>query len=214
MRSELPGRILLATRNPGKLREIRRLLSGLDVELPGLLDISGAPELDEPYCTFRANAVHKACTAAAATGMWTLADDSGLEIDALDGFPGVASSRFAGPDASDTDRNEAILERMRDVPPEERTARFVCVVALSVPGGAIAWWRGTCEGVIAEAPRGTQGFGYDPLFYVPFHGMTMAEMPLEMKNQLSHRSAAFLQACRDLASDRVRFRRREACGGG
>ena len=214
MLSELPEKILLATRNPGKLREIRRLLAGLEVELPGLLDIPAAPELDEPYLTFQANAVHKARTAAAATGMWTLADDSGLEVDALDGFPGVASNRFAGPDASDADRNEAILARMRDIPPDERTARFVCVVALRVPKGAIAVWRGTCEGVIAEAPRGTEGFGYDPLFYVPSHGMTMAEMPLETKNQLSHRSAAFLQACRDLASDELRFRRRGARGGG
>ncbi len=212
--SDLPDKILLATRNPGKLREIRRLLASLNVELPGLLDIPAAPEIDEPYSTFQANAIHKARTAVAATGMWALADDSGLEIDALDGFPGVASSRFAGPDASDADRNEAILERMRDVPPDKRTARFVSVVALSVPKGAIAVWRGTCEGVIAEEPRGTEGFGYDPLFYVPSQGLTMAEMPLETKNQLSHRSAAFLQVRRDLASDELEFRSRRARDGG
>ncbi|MGD8237201.1 MAG: RdgB/HAM1 family non-canonical purine NTP pyrophosphatase [Armatimonadota bacterium] len=204
---KLPASILLATRNAGKVREIRRLLAGLDVELPSLLDIPAEPDVTEPYPTFADNAVHKAAAAARASGMWALADDSGLEIDALDGFPGVASNRFAGPDASDADRNAAILVRLHDMPQEQRTARFVCVVALFVPEGDMATWRGTCEGVIAEAPRGTGGFGFDPLFYVPSQRQTMAEMPLELKNRLSHRAAAFSQACRDLAAGTVTLRR-------
>jgi XTP/dITP diphosphohydrolase len=203
----LPSKILLATRNPGKVREMQRLLAGLGVELPSLLDISAEADPGEPYSTFEANAVHKAAAAARASGMWALADDSGLEIDALDGFPGVASNRFAGPEASDADRNAAVLERMRDVPLGQRTARFVCVVALSVPEGEAAVWRGTCEGLIAEAPGGSGGFGFDPIFYVPSQGRTMAQMPLALKNRLSHRAAAFAQVRRDLAAGTVPFAR-------
>jgi len=202
-----PDIILLATGNQGKVREIRRLLAGVDIELPSLVDVPAAPELSEPHSSFEANAVHKACSAARATGMYAVADDSGLEIDALDGFPGVASSRFAGPEASDADRIAAILERMRGVPAENRAARFVCVAALCAPVGDVAVWRGTCEGVIAEAPRGTGGFGFDPIFFVPSYRQTMAEMPLELKNRLSHRAAAFAQMRRDLAAATLPFRR-------
>ena len=203
---QIPDKILLATRNPGKVSEIRRLLAGLDVELPSLLDIPAGPEVGEPYSTFEENAVHKAREAACATGMWALADDSGLEIDALEGLPGAASHRFAGADASDADRNAVVLERMRDVPMDSRTARFVCVVALCAPQGEVAVWRGTCEGMIADAPRGSGGFGYDPIFYVPSHRRTMAEMPPELKNRLSHRAAAFGQVRRDLAAGTAPFR--------
>jgi XTP/dITP diphosphohydrolase len=190
-------RLLLATRNRGKLAEMRRLLEGLDLDVVGIDEVGGAPEVVEDGHTFEANAIKKARQTALATGLPTLADDSGLEVDALGGAPGVWSARFAGERASDADNNRLLLERLAGVPLAERTARFRCVLALYDPRspgageGAPRLMSGNCEGHIIEAPRGQQGFGYDPLF-VPDGGggRTMAELSADEKHALSHRGRA------------------------
>ncbi|MFQ6099263.1 MAG: non-canonical purine NTP pyrophosphatase, partial [Armatimonadota bacterium] len=145
----MPRRIVVATRNAGKMREIRALLAEIPTQLLSLEDLAEPIQLDEPFDSFWANARHKASKVAAATGEWGLADDSGLEVDALDGWPGVRSARSAGRCAGDADRVAVLLQRLGDVPAESRTARFVCVIALASPSGEVWQWRGTCEGVIA-----------------------------------------------------------------
>jgi XTP/dITP diphosphohydrolase len=190
-------RLLLATRNRGKLAEMRRLLEGLDLDVVGIDEVGGAPQVVEDGHTFEANAIKKARQTALATGLLTVADDSGLEVDALGGAPGVWSARFAGEGASDADNNRLLLERLDGVPLADRTARFRCVLALYDPRpqgtgqGVPQLGSGTCEGHIIEAPRGLGGFGYDPLF-VPLGGggRTMAEMNPDEKHRLSHRGAA------------------------
>jgi XTP/dITP diphosphohydrolase len=127
---------------------------------------------------------------AKASGIWTWADDSGLEVDALDGKPGIYSARYAGPDATDADRRRLLLNRLAGVPWNRRTARFRCVVALATPQGDVLTAEGTCEGVIAFGPAGENGFGYDPVFYVPDYEATMAQLPPEEKNRISHRGRA------------------------
>jgi XTP/dITP diphosphohydrolase len=147
-------------------------------------------EVDESGGTFAENAILKARAYAQASGFLTLADDSGLEVDALDGAPGVRSARYAGADASDEDRYRLLLSHLADVPEEERTARFRCVVAVATPEGDVSTAEGHCEGLIGFEPRGRHGFGYDPVFYMPDRGATMAELPPEVKNRVSHRARA------------------------
>jgi len=187
-------RLVVATTNAGKLKEIVRLLEGLPIDVLSLADYPSIPEVEETGSTFAENAVLKAVHAARFTGETALADDSGLEVDALGGRPGINSSRFAGPGATDAQRNELLLEKMKDVPDEERTARFRCVAALAPPSGDPTTFDGVCEGRIIDDPRGEHGFGYDPLFYIPEHGKTMAELPTELKNRISHRAKAMAAA--------------------
>ena len=181
-------RILLATHNRGKRREWQALLAGLPVELllPGDLGLSG--EVEETGETYLGNALLKARTLAAASGLPTLADDSGLEVDALDGAPGIHSARYRL--GADEVRYRALLRALEGVPPEKRTARFRCVAALVLPDGREFITEGVCEGVIATEASGEGGFGYDPVFYVPERGCTMAKLSDETKNRLSHRARA------------------------
>lgn len=180
--------ILLATRNPGKVKEFAPYFTRIGWQLQGLP--SDAPTVEEDGTTFAENAQKKADTIVRLYGMPTLADDSGLEVDALGGRPGVYSARYAGEEASDEMNNEKLLRELADVPAEHRTARFVCVLALAIPGRKTLLFRGECEGRILRDPRGDGGFGYDPLFYLPHLGKSMAELTLDEKNQISHRAKA------------------------
>lgn len=182
--------LVVATMNRGKLREVRDLLSGLPVHLISLDEFPGIAVAEETGSTFAENAAIKALYYARATGHWALADDSGLEVDALDGAPGVRSARYAGSQADDRANNMKLLNALRDVPSEKRTARFFCAMALSSPEGVLATAAGRLEGFIGDEPRGANGFGYDPHFYVPELGMTAAQMPPEQKNLISHRGQA------------------------
>jgi XTP/dITP diphosphohydrolase len=186
----LRPKLLLATNNQGKLREYRRLLRGIPFELvtPAELGISSAVE--EIGGSFEENAALKAAATAKRSGLLTLADDSGLEVDALGGEPGPLSARYAGEGASDADRTDFLLKKLKDIPPEDRTARFRCVIAISAPEGKVQLFSGECRGVIIDRPRGSHGFGYDPIFFIPEMGKTMAELTLEEKNKISHRARA------------------------
>ncbi len=194
--------LLVATRNPGKLKEIEAIL-GSEVALVSLADYPETHEVVEDGDTFEANAIKKAVETANATGLTTLADDSGLEVDALDGAPGVYSARFAGPDATDADNNEKLLTLLSGLPEERRQARFRCVVAVVVPGGEARTATAAWEGRIVHEPRGDNGFGYDPLFFSPAHGTTSADLPPEEKNRASHRGKA-LRAARPLILEALR----------
>ena len=184
------GRLLIATRNEGKLREYQQLLADLPIPLTYLIQEGIAYDVEESGLTFIENAVHKAHEYARLSGLLTLADDSGLEVDALLGEPGIHSARYAGPGATDQDRYRLLLERLEGVPREQRSARFRCAIAVAQPGGETYTSEGVCEGVIAFAPRGEHGFGYDPVFLLPEQGKTMAELPPEVKNVISHRARA------------------------
>ena len=167
-------RLLIATTNPGKVWEYQQLLAGLNCELASLSNVGITQEVVESGLTYQENALLKARDYAALSGLPTLADDSGLEVDALAGRPGVHSARYA-PDSPA--RIQRLLAEMRDVPADRRTARFQCVIALAWPDGRTEITRGTCEGQIATEARGANGFGFDPVFYVPETGLTMAELP-------------------------------------
>ncbi len=187
-------RLLVATHNPGKAREYRELLADLPVEVTWL-DAEGITfEADEDGDTFEANAILKASAYAHATGLLTWADDSGLEVDYLDGWPGIASARHAGPEATDEDRVRILLDRLKGVPIEKRTAMFRCVVALAWPDGRALTASGSCPGVIADRPAGSGGFGYDPVFYLPETGLTYAQLTPDEKHTISHRGRAARQA--------------------
>jgi len=183
-------KLLVATNNPGKVQEYADLLNGLPVTLTSPAQEGLSLEVDESGVTFAENAILKARAYAAASGLLTLADDSGLEVDALDGAPGVRSARYAGERASDEDRYRLLLRNLAGVPEKERTARFRCVVAVATPEGDVHTAEGRCEGLIGFEPRGRHGFGYDPVFYMPDRGQTMAELPPAVKNQISHRARA------------------------
>ena len=185
-----PRRVVLATRNLDKVAEIREILKGEPLELLYLADFPGTEQIEENGETFMANARKKAQACFRATGMVSLADDSGLEVDVLGGAPGILSSRFAGEGATYRDNNEKLLHFMKDIPKEKRSARFRCVVVL-VDGSEDKWAEGTCEGMILSEYRGDKGFGYDPLFYVPEAKKTFAEMSRDEKNRISHRGKAF-----------------------
>jgi len=194
-------KVVLASRNRGKLREIVPLLEGLDFELCTVDEVAPDCELREDGDTFEANALAKARQAAAATGLAAIADDSGLEVAALGGAPGVYSARYAGSPSDDGRNNAKLLEALRGLPATRRQARFRCVAAFVDPAaGAELTCSGECEGEILEQPRGDLGFGYDPLFLVPALARTMAELPLEEKNRLSHRAAAFRALATALAT--------------
>jgi len=186
-------RLLIATNNPGKQREYHELLADLDVDLCTLRGQGLSIVVREDGSSYAENARIKAEAYAQASGMLTLADDSGLEVDALGGEPGVHSARYGGGGSSDTGRYELLLQRLGGVPQEKRTARFRCAIVLVTRDGKRYNAEGTCEGVIAFEPRGTHGFGYDPVFYLPEHGHTMAELPSEVKNCVSHRGRALQQ---------------------
>jgi XTP/dITP diphosphohydrolase len=179
--------LLIATTNPGKVREYQQLLNGLNCDLVGLAEVGITQDVDETGETYEDNALLKARVYAALSGALTLADDSGLEVDALDGRPGVHSARYA-PDSPT--RIRRLLAEMQNVPADRRSARFQCVIALAWPDGRTEITSGTCEGWITTEARGNNGFGFDPVFCVPEHGMTMAELPEDVKNQISHRAHA------------------------
>lgn len=183
-------KLVFATRNKGKLRELRQLLQLDHLEILALDDIPGTPEVEEDGDTFAENATKKAREIMEATGLPALADDSGLEVDALGGAPGVHSARYAGEDATDGDRINLLLSELQGVPHEQRTARFRCVVAIATPTRELYSAEGVCEGLIAFEPTGQGGFGYDPVFYLPEYGCTMAQLPQAEKNRISHRARA------------------------
>ncbi|MBI4209588.1 MAG: XTP/dITP diphosphatase [Deltaproteobacteria bacterium] len=182
--------LALATRNLHKAQELKRMLEGLPLQILTLQDLPefSMPPEDKP--TFRENALQKAVTTAQQTGKFSLADDSGLEVDVLGGEPGVFSARYAGPQATDPENNEKLLKALEGIASEKRTARFRCALALAKPSGDCEVVEGTCEGVIASEPRGTCGFGYDPLFLIPSLGKTFGELGETVKSQISHRAIA------------------------
>ena len=182
--------LLLATTNQDKLEEYRAIFSDLPFNLLSLSDIHLDLDVEETGSTFAENAALKARTYAEASSLLTLADDSGLEIDALEGAPGIYSARFAGRETSYAERFRIILERLQGLPAEQRKGRFRCAIAIAEPSGLIRIVEGTIEGVITDAPRGEHGFGYDPIFLVPEIGKTTAELPPEQKNIISHRGRA------------------------
>lgn len=183
-------KIIVATRNAGKVNEFKEMLGRLGYDVESLLDYETAPETDETGSTFEENAELKSREAAAYFGHAVLSDDSGLEVDALDGAPGVYSARFAGEDKSDEANNTLLLEKLADVPTEKRTARFVCALSLAKPSGETLTVRGTMEGTIGFERKGTNGFGYDSLFIIPSLNQTAAELTKSEKASISHRGQA------------------------
>ncbi len=183
-------KLLLATNNRGKIEEYRRLLKDIPFELVTLADVGITAEVVEVGESLEENARLKATVLSAQSGLLAMADDSGLEVDALGGEPGRLSARYAGEGASDKDRINYLLSRLKDVPWEKRTARFRCVIAVATPSGEVALCSGECRGRITFEPKGSQGFGYDPVFYLPELDQTMAELPMEVKNKISHRGQA------------------------
>jgi XTP/dITP diphosphohydrolase len=184
--SEPIKEVVFASSNQGKIKELQALL-GDDFVVKSAKDFPQIPEVDEDQDTFEGNSAKKARTFAKETGLWALADDSGLVVDALDGRPGVYSARYA---PTESERIDKLLGELKDVPPEKRTARFVCVLCLALPSGEEFLTRGTCEGAIGYERRGSHGFGYDPVFVLP-NGKTMSELTRDEKSALSHRGHAF-----------------------
>ncbi len=188
--------LLLATSNAGKIEEYRILLHGLGYRITTPAAEGISETVAESGDTYEQNARLKAIAYAELSHLTTLADDSGLEVDALDGQPGVHSARFAGEGATDGERVDLLLARLEGVPWEDRTARFKCVIAIADPAGRLDICYGECQGIIAFDAEGTHGFGYDPVFYLPDLGRTMAELPSDLKNRISHRARAGRQARR------------------
>jgi len=193
-------RLLVATHNSGKAREYAQLLVDLPLAVTWLDDVGVTVAVEETRETFTENALLKARYYAVLTGLLTWADDSGLEVDALGGQPGVYSARYGGPGLSDHQRYAMLLDALIGVPEAQRTARFRCVVALAQPDGSTWTTEGAVEGRILTAPRGASGFGYDPVFFVPEYNRTMAELPAAVKNQISHRAIAAAHARKWLAA--------------
>lgn len=187
--------LLIATRNPGKLRELRILLAGTPYECISLDDAGINEEVPETGQSFEENAIIKATEYARLSGLLTLADDSGLEVDALDGEPGIRSARYAGNHASDADRIDLLIRKLSKIPDNKLTARFRCVIAVVSPGSDPEIYEGTCEGRIVRSPRGNGGFGYDPVFLSVELDKTMAELSPDEKNRYSHRSIASQKVC-------------------
>lgn len=184
-------RIYLASSNPGKLRELGALAQAVGIELALLPDYDRLPPAPEDDSSFALNALEKALHYSRSNDLLVLADDSGLAVDALDGRPGVHSARYAGPHATDDDNNRKLLAELRSTPEEKRTARYLCVLALARRGQLLALFSDSCQGRILETPHGRGGFGYDPYFFFPPLGRTLAEVSAAEKNQHSHRGKAF-----------------------
>lgn len=182
--------ILVASRNKGKVREIRRALKGLGFQIYSLDDFPDVPEIEEDGKSFAENALKKARFYSKQFGKLTLSDDSGLEVDCLEGLPGIYSARYAGEGATSRENNEKLLREMGGFPPSKRGARFKCTIAIATPNGREAVVEGSCRGKIGFGLVGKNGFGYDPLFILPQYGKTMAQLSLEEKNRISHRGKA------------------------
>ncbi len=188
-------KLVIATGNKNKITEIKdKFLKTGGLEIIPLNEFKNVPEIIEDADTFSGNAMKKARAIRDFTGLPSMADDSGLVVDALNGEPGVYSARYGGENADDRDRYLLVLEKMKGIPENERSARFVCSIAIAMPDGREYSTEGTCEGVISSEPRGDNGFGYDPVFYLPEFGKTMAEISLEIKNLVSHRGRALDRA--------------------
>lgn len=188
-------KLLLATNNQGKIHEFRSLLKDCGVELITPSQLNLKLDVREDGRTYEENARFKAEAFASISGLLTLADDSGLEVDALNGEPGIRSSRYAGVGARDSDKVVYLLNKLKDIPLEKRTAHFCCVIALVYPQGKLEYFKGSCDGLITTQPRGANGFGYDPIFLFPDLNKTMAELTEEVKNKMSHRARAAQKTC-------------------
>ena len=199
----MTGRLVLATRNAHKVAELQRILTGigLDVELVGLDEYPDMPDVAETESTFAGNALLKARAVAQATGLPAVADDSGLCVDALNGMPGVLSARWSGVHGQDSENLQLVLAQVRDVPPQRRGAQFVCAAAYVDPSGSEFVVEGALEGSLAEAPRGSHGFGYDPIFVPDGYAVTTAELRPEEKDAISHRGHAFRALARVLRGE-------------
>lgn len=198
----IPTRLVVATHNKKKAGEMLDVLSSLlpETELLTLVDFSGSPEPEETGTTYIENAIIKARSAALFTKEWALADDAGLEVDALEGAPGLYSKRFGGDELPFDQKMALLLGAISEIPDEERTARFRCVVALSPPSGEdIETFEATCEGLISKQPKGSNGFGYDPIFYLPALGRHMAELTAAEKHEISHRGKVLRLMARELS---------------
>lgn len=195
------GRIVFATGNVGKMREIRMIMEDMGMEILSMKEIGINPDIVEDGTTFTENAIIKAKAVAALTDAIVLADDSGLEIDALNKEPGIYSARYMGEDTSYRIKNANLIERLEGVPDEKRTARFVCAIAAVLPNGELLTTLGTVEGRIGYEEKGTNGFGYDPIFFLPEFGCTSAELTDEQKNEISHRGKA-LRAMKELLQEK------------
>lgn len=182
--------VIIATKNPGKAREFEQMFASRGMEVRTLLDFPELPDVEETGTSFEENAILKAETISRVLNKMVIGDDSGLMIDALEGRPGIYSARYAGEPKNDQANTEKVLRELAGVPEERRTARFYCALAIAVPNRKTATVSGTCEGRILEEPRGTNGFGYDPVFYVPDKGVSMAELSSDEKNKISHRANA------------------------
>ena len=188
-------KLAAATKNINKIKEIREKFTGLkEIEILSLTDFENPPDIIEDGTTFEENALKKAREIFEFTKLAVLADDSGLEIDALDGEPGIYSARYGGEYTNDEDKNRLILERMKNIPEDKRSARFVCVIAIILPDKTEYAVKGVCEGIISYEMKGGNGFGYDPIFYLPQYRKTMAELSLSEKNRISHRALALEKA--------------------
>jgi XTP/dITP diphosphohydrolase len=190
LRANARREIVIATGNPGKLREMQALLASLGLKILSLKDFPETPDVLEDGATFAENAAKKAKTIAQMTGRPAIADDSGLVVKALGGRPGVFTSRFAGEKTSDRNKCQRLLEEMAGIPEEQREAAFVCAIAIALPQGEVKIVEEECQGRISFLPRGENGFGFDPIFFVPELGRTLAELEPEVKNQVSHRGRA------------------------
>lgn len=186
-------KIIFATTNQNKVREVRMMMEGFDVELYTMKEAGINVDIVEDGTTFEENAIIKARTIMEMTGEIALADDSGLEVDYLDGAPGIYSARFLGEDTSYDVKNNYIIDKLKDVKGKDRSARFVCAMAAAFPDGEVVTCKGTIEGLITYEQKGTNGFGYDPIVYVPEYEMTTGEMAPELKNSISHRGKALEQ---------------------
>lgn len=192
--------LLIATRNRHKLEELQEILADLNIELLSLNDVASIPEIIEDGKTFEDNAIKKAHETANLTGYLTLADDSGLMVDALQGAPGVYSARYSGPGATDEKNNQKLLAELKNISPDQRTAQFVCVIAVADPDGNVRTVEGVCKGSIAQEPAGSEGFGYDPLFIPEGFSRHFAQLSPDEKNAISHRGRA-LQKVKPLLTD-------------
>lgn len=191
-------RVIVATKNKGKLKEIKGILREFDFEILSMEEAGASEDIEETGQTFEENAIIKATGIQKLTGAMVIADDSGLEVDALNGAPGIFSARYSGEHANDLKNNQKLLDELKEVPDRDRTARFVCAIAVALGENKVFTVRGTVDGVIGHAPAGENGFGYDPLFYLAQYGKTMAQLTPEEKNKISHRGMALVKMVNEL----------------